>query len=146
MTAASAEIFHGGLGSRARDAMIQAFGADPEFQILFSTDAGGLGLNLQDAASIVVNLEVPWNPAVLDQRIGRVHRLGQRRGVQVLHFVTRGAIEERVRQVVDGKRALFDAVLREEADRIVFSEDGRASFVQQVRALIEPEIAPPEFD
>ncbi len=73
-------------------------------RVLFSTDAGGLGLNLQDAASVVVNLEVPWNPAVLEQRIGRVHRMGQRKSVQVLHFVTRGAIEERVRQVVENKR------------------------------------------
>ena len=51
---------------------------EPDLRVLFSTDAGGLGLNLQEAASIVVNLEVPWNPAVLEQRVGRVHRMGQR--------------------------------------------------------------------
>ena len=69
----------------------RTFRTDDALRVLFSTDAGGLGLNLQDAASVVVNLEVPWNPAVLEQRIGRVHRMGQRKSVQVLHFVTRGA-------------------------------------------------------
>ena len=88
-------MFHGGLGSGARAEMLDAFRGDPEFRVMFSTDAGGLGLNLQEA-SVVVNLEVPWNPAVLEQRIGRVHRMGQQRSVQVLDFVTKGAIEERV--------------------------------------------------
>ena len=64
-------FIHGGLTGRARAEMLDAFQADPEFRVLFSTDAGGTGLNLQEAASIVVNLEVPWNPAVLEQRIGR---------------------------------------------------------------------------
>ena len=132
-----AEIFHGGLNSRARDEMLEAFRLDPEFHVLFSTDAGGLGLNLQEAASIVVNLEVPWNPAVLEQRIGRVHRIGQARSVQVLHFVTRSALEERVRQVVEGKRALFEGLLTEQVDRVVFDDQNRASLVQKVRTLIE---------
>jgi SNF2 family DNA or RNA helicase len=132
-----AEVFYGGLNSRARDEMLEAFRLDPEFHVLFSTDAGGLGLNLQEAASIVVNLEVPWNPAVLEQRIGRVHRIGQRRSVQVLHFVTRSALEERVRQVVEGKRALFEGLLTEQVDRVVFDDQNRASFVQKVRTLIE---------
>ena len=108
------EVFHGGLNSQGAGARCsRRSGSIPEFRVLFSTDAGGLGLNLQEAASIVVNLEVPWNPAVLEQRIGRVHRLGQRRSVQVLHFVTGGAIEERVRQVVESKRALFEGLLSE---------------------------------
>ena len=113
---ARAEVFHGGLDSRARGRMLEDFRDDPSFRVLLSTDAGGLGLNLQEAASIVVNLEVPWNPAVLEQRIGRVHRIGQVRGVRVLHFVTKGAIEERVLRVVEGKRALFEGLLTDEAD------------------------------
>ncbi|HXV75140.1 MAG TPA: DEAD/DEAH box helicase [Candidatus Polarisedimenticolaceae bacterium] len=132
-----ADVFHGGLNARARDEMLEAFRVDPEFHVLFSTDAGGLGLNLQESASIVINLEVPWNPAVLEQRIGRVHRLGQLRSVQVLYLVTRGAVEERVRQVVEGKRALFDGLLTEQADRVVFDEPLRASLVRRVRDLIE---------
>ncbi len=116
--------------------MLDAFHRDPEFRVLFSTDAGGLGLNLQEAASIVVNLEVPWNPAVLEQRVGRVHRIGQSRSVQVLHFVTSGALEERVRQVVEGKQALFEGLLVEQANEVVLDEHARSSFVERARALI----------
>jgi len=132
----TAMVFHGGMDSRARLQTIDAFRVDPSRRVLFSTDAGGLGLNLQDAASVVVNLEVPWNPAVLEQRIGRVHRMGQRRSVQVLHFVTRGAIEERVRQVVENKKALFDGLLVDEVDRVVLDEAVQASFVERVRSLM----------
>ena len=64
-------------------------------RVFLSTDAGGTGLNLQ-AADTVINLEVPWNPAVLEQRIARVHRMGQHRPVQVFNLVTRDSIEERV--------------------------------------------------
>jgi SNF2 family DNA or RNA helicase len=132
------EIFHGGLDSRSRRRLLERFRERPDFRVLFSTDAGGLGLNLQDSASIVVNLEVPWNPAVLEQRIGRVHRLGQLRSVQVLHFVTGDAIEERVRQVVEGKRALFEGLLIDEADRVVVSHSGgQVSLVEQVQRLLD---------
>jgi superfamily II DNA or RNA helicase len=134
-----AEVFHGGLSGPARNQLLESFGADPELRVLFSTDAGGQGLNLQEAASVVVNLEVPWNPAVLEQRIGRVHRIGQRRSVQVLHFVTRDAIEERVRQVVESKRALFEGLLVDELDQVVLDSQGRSSFVERVRELIEEE-------
>lgn len=131
------EIFHGGLASAARGRMIERFHSDPAFRVLFSTDAGGLGLNLQEAASIVVNLEVPWNPAVLQQRIGRVHRMGQRRGVQALHFVTRGAIEERVRQVLENKQALFAGLLTDDADTVLFDDETkRGSLVERVRSLV----------
>jgi SNF2 family DNA or RNA helicase len=135
-------LFYGGLSTRAREETLEAFRLDPEFRVLFSTDAGGLGLNLQEAASIVVNLEVPWNPATLDQRIGRVHRMGQRHSVQVLHFVTRGAIEERVRQVVESKRALFEGLLAEDVDSVVFDERSHSSFMQRVRSLIGDSDAP----
>lgn len=131
------EIFHGGLDSRARRRVLERFRERNEVRVMFSTDAGGLGLNLQDSASIVVNLEVPWNPAILEQRIGRVHRLGQLHSVQVLHFVTSGAIEERVRQVVEGKRALFEGLLIDEADRVVVDNRGRASLVEQVQTLVD---------
>ena len=130
------EVFHGGLSTHARSEMLEAFRVDPTLHVLFSTDAGGLGLNLQETASIVVHLEVPWNPAVLEQRVGRVHRLGQRRSVQVLHFVTRAAIEERVRQLVESKRALFEGLLVEQVDRIEFDADS-TSFVERVRSLME---------
>lgn len=130
-----AEVFHGGLTSSARAEMLDEFRRDPEFRVMFSTDAGGLGLNLQEA-SVVVNLEVPWNPAVLEQRIGRVHRMGQQRSVQVLHFVTKGAIEERVLKVVESKRALFEGLLVDEADEVVLDEPTGAGWVERARVLL----------
>jgi superfamily II DNA or RNA helicase len=134
---ARSTIFHGGLDVRTRARVIDEFREDATFRVLFSTDSGGLGLNLQDAASIVVNLEVPWNPAILEQRIGRVHRLGQRESVQVLHFVTKGALEERIRQVVENKRALFEGLLVDDADRVELDEAVQATFVDRMRALLD---------
>jgi superfamily II DNA/RNA helicase len=72
-----------------RGALVDRFNNDPACRLFLSTDAGGVGLNLQHAAAVVVNMDLPWNPAVLEQRIGRVHRLGQTRGVQVINFVAR---------------------------------------------------------
>jgi len=132
-----AEVFHGGLDGKARIRMLEAFRADESLRVMFSTDAGGLGLNLQEAAAVVVNLEVPWNPATLDQRAARVHRLGQRRQVQVIHFVTFDAIEERVRQVVESKRALFAGLLVDDADRVVLGDAEGGTFVEHLRGLID---------
>jgi SNF2 family DNA or RNA helicase len=134
---ARSAIFYGGLKSATRAQRLEQFRLDPELRVLFSTDAGGLGLNLQDAASIVINLEVPWNPAVLEQRVGRVHRMGQKRSVRVLHFVTRDAIEEKVRQVLEEKQALFDGVLTEGVDHVIFDEAARASLVERVSRLVD---------
>src|SRR5262249_7630502 len=88
---------HGGVPGKQRRGLMDRFREDPQCRVFLSTDAGGTGLNLQ-AADTVVNLEVPWNPAVLNQRVARVHRMGQHRPVQVINLVTRGTIEERVLQ------------------------------------------------
>ena len=61
-------------------------------RIFISTQAGGVGLNRQ-SAEVVVKMDLPWNPAVLEQRVGRVHRLGQKKPVRVINFVTKGSIE-----------------------------------------------------
>jgi SNF2 family DNA or RNA helicase len=86
---------HGGVPSRNRGALMEKFRRDAECKVFLSTDAGGVGLNLQ-AASAVINFEPPWNPARLEQRIGRVHRLGQAHPVHVVHLLTKDSIEERV--------------------------------------------------
>ena len=88
-------FLHGGLPGKDRKAVLETFKADPDCRVFLSTDAGGTGLNLQ-TADTVVNLELPWNPAVLEQRIARVHRMGQSNPVRVVNLVTRGTIEERV--------------------------------------------------
>ncbi len=105
---------HGGVPTHRRGALLDRFRDDPEIQLFISTDAGGVGLNLQ-AASAVVNLDVPWSPAVLEQRIARVHRLGQGQRVQAVLMVARNSYEERVAGLVAAKRELFRNVVTDEA-------------------------------
>src|SRR5256714_6722693 len=98
---------------------MEQFRDDPACRVFLSTDTGGTGLNLQ-TADTVINLEVPWNPAVLEQRIARVHRMGQHRPVQVFNLVTRDSIEERVLKTVAMKRTLFEGVFAGTADEVGF--------------------------
>jgi len=68
-------LFHGGVAGSRRKALVDRFREHDRCRVFLATDAGGVGLNLQHA-SIVVNMDLPWNPAVLEQRVGCVHRLG----------------------------------------------------------------------
>ncbi|MFO0808871.1 MAG: DEAD/DEAH box helicase [Gemmataceae bacterium] len=112
-------LLHGRIPSKDRRPLMERFVNDPDCRVFLSTDAGGTGLNLQ-AADTVIHLEVPWNPAVLDQRTARVHRMGQKRPVGVIHLVTRGSVEERVVQVMVQKRALFEGLFESDSDEIDF--------------------------
>jgi superfamily II DNA or RNA helicase len=104
-------FLHGGLTRRQRDEAVQRF-QDPDGPSVFllSLRAGGVGLNLT-AANQVVHLDRWWNPAVEDQATDRAFRLGQLRDVQVRRFVCVGTVEERVDRMIEGKRALADAVV-----------------------------------
>jgi len=119
---------HGGVPSANRGALIDRFHDDDAVQVFISTDAGGVGLNLQ-CASVLVNLDIPWNPAVLDQRIARIHRLGQRQRVQVILLVAPDSYEERVLGLVQGKRVLFDNVVDPEATEDVVDVSKRLAEV-----------------
>src|SRR5208282_3718498 len=103
-------LFHGGVPGHKRKDLVDRFREDPNCRAFLSTDAGGVGLNLQHA-NVVLNMDLPWNPAVLEQRIGRVHRLGQRQPVRVVNFVAQGTIEEGVLGVLKFKKSLFAGVL-----------------------------------
>ena len=105
---------HGGVPTSKRGELIDRFNDDDACQVFISTDAGGVGLNLQ-TASVLINLDIPWNPAVLDQRIARVHRLGQTRKVQIILLVAAESYECRVLELVQGKRNLFDNVVDQDA-------------------------------
>ncbi|HET9644394.1 MAG TPA: C-terminal helicase domain-containing protein, partial [Burkholderiaceae bacterium] len=104
-------LFHGGVPGDGRQALIDRFHDDPKCRVFLATDAGGVGLNLQHAAAVLVNMDLPWNPAVLEQRIGRVYRLGQRKNVHVVNFVAQGSIEEGMLSVLSFKKSLFAGVL-----------------------------------
>jgi len=103
-------VFHGGVPGVKRTELVDRFRDDPRCRTFLATDAGGVGLNFQHA-SVVMNLDLPWNPAVLEQRIGRVHRLGQRQPVRVINFVAKGTIEEGMLSVLQFKKSLFAGVL-----------------------------------
>ncbi len=106
---------HGGLGLRARHNIVEKFNNDPSTMLFISTDAGGLGLNLQ-AASYVINLDLPWNPAKVEQRIGRAHRIGQVNPVNVINMIAINTVEQRVLDVLYRKQELFEEILDVELD------------------------------
>ena len=125
---------HGGVPSRNRGALMEKFRRDAECKVFLSTDAGGVGLNLQ-AASAVINFEPPWNPARLEQRIGRVHRLGQAHPVHVVHLLTKDSIEERVWETLKLKKSLFAGVFDSPTGEVSFAALGRKSVLQQVKEI-----------
>jgi superfamily II DNA or RNA helicase len=102
--------FHGGVPSEKRPMLVERFRDDPACRVFLSTDAGGTGLNLQHASTIV-NMDLPWNPAVLEQRIARIHRIGQAHPVRVINFVAKGTIEEGMLSVLAFKRSLSAGIL-----------------------------------
>ncbi|MFL5735502.1 MAG: SNF2-related protein [Chloroflexia bacterium] len=106
---------HGGLGLRARQRIVEQFNTDPDTMLFISTDAGGLGLNLQ-AASYVINLDLPWNPARVEQRIGRAHRIGQVNPVNVINIIAANTVEQRVLEILYRKQELFEEILDVELD------------------------------
>lgn len=101
-------LLHGGLPAAERPGVIDRF--REEGGVLVSTDAGGLGLNLQFCHR-VVNYDLPWNPLRVEQRVGRVHRLGQRRTVVVENLVSQTGIEAYVYRLLAEKLRLFDEVV-----------------------------------
>ena len=88
-------VLHGGLTARERAAALAAFASEPR-TVLLATDAAGEGLNLHQGCRLVVNVELPWNPMRLEQRIGRVDRIGQRRTVHAFHLIATGTGEPRI--------------------------------------------------
>ena len=95
---------NGGMDMDARTRTLQTFAQDA--RVLISTDAGGEGLNLQ-FCHVIVNFDMPWNPMRIEQRIGRVDRIGQKHVVRALNFVLEDTVEHRVRQVLEEKLAVI---------------------------------------
>ena len=118
---------HGGVPTAKRGDLMDRFREDDHVQVFVSTDAGGVGLNLQ-SGSVLINLDVPWNPAVLEQRNGRVHRLGQTRKVQIITMVAANSYEEDVFALAQNKQYLFDNVI---------GEDGTEDVVGVSKKLLE---------
>ena len=105
----------GSVPQKKRQGLMHQFQNDPDCQLFITTNAGSTGLNLQ-AADTVINVDLPWNPAVLEQRISRVHRMGQKRPVQVYLLVTRDTLEENMLATLSAKHELSLAVLDPESE------------------------------
>jgi len=137
----------GAVPSAKRGALIDRFFADPDCRVFLSTDAGGLGLNLQ-AASLVINLDLPWNPAVLEQRIGRAHRHGQSSTVHVLNLIAKDTIEERILDTLAAKRHVFAGVFgtEERLTEISFRDAGQDLLRRLDEMLGAPREAVPRLD
>lgn len=131
------EFLHGSLEAKKRDEVIGRFQSDNECRIFLSTDTGSTGLNLQ-AAGIIINLDLPWNPAVLEQRIGRIYRIGQEMPVQVINLVSKDSIEERMIDRLRFKRSLFEGTLDGGDDTIFLSEDRFQGFMESLASLSCP--------
>jgi superfamily II DNA or RNA helicase len=127
----------GAVPSAKRGDLIQKFFDDPACRVFLSTDAGGVGLNLQ-AASLVINLDLPWNPAVLEQRIARAHRHGQLSSVQVINLIAKGTIEERMLDTLAAKKNVFATVFGtdESPTAIKFADMGQ-SLLQKLGDLLK---------
>lgn len=94
-------------------------------------------MNLQ-SGSVVINIDIPWNPAILEQRIGRVHRLGQRRSVRVVNFVSKASIEERILDLLKFKKSLFSGALDEGGEDVVMIGESQIKrYMQTVEAATE---------
>lgn len=126
--------FHGGIPSEKRPELVQRFRDDPACRVFLSTDAGSTGLNLQHASTLV-NMDLPWNPAVLEQRIARVHRLGQARPVQIVNFVAKGTIEEGMLSVLAFKRSLSEGILDGGSNEVSLGGSRLTRFMKDVESV-----------
>lgn len=133
---ARALFFTGAESQKLRTQSVIDFHDDPDARVMFLSDAGGVGLNLQRAASACINLEMPWNPAVLEQRIGRIYRLGQVQPIDVYNLVSECGIEARIASLVASKKALFSGLFDGTSDAVQF--DSKGGFLAQVERLLEP--------
>ncbi len=126
----------GSVPQRRRRAEIQTFKSDPACRLFLSTDSGGVGLNLQDA-SVVVNCDLPWNPAKLEQRIARAWRKHQMRTVTVLNLVSEDTIEHRMLDTLAAKRSLADGVLDGQGDlREIPLKRGAQAFMERLEQVV----------
>lgn len=129
------EYLCGSVPSKQRGQLVENFNTLPESRVFISTDAGSTGLNLQ-VASVLINLDLPWNPAILEQRIARIFRLGQEKPVQILNLVSKGTIEEGMIGKLKFKTSMFEGVLDGGEDTVFVSEDKFKRFMDDLTVVM----------
>jgi superfamily II DNA or RNA helicase len=123
----------GSVPQKKRQGLMHQFQKDPDCKLFITTNAGATGLNLQ-AANTVINVDLPWNPAVLEQRISRAHRMGQKRPVQVFLLVTKDTLEENLLATLSAKHELSLAVLDPDSDT---AEVDMAAGMEELKRRLE---------
>jgi hypothetical protein len=134
----SVVCLNGSMDMEERKRVQEAFAKD--VRILISTDAGGEGLNLQ-FCHVVINYDIPWNPMRLEQRIGRVDRIGQAHAVRAVNFVFEGSVEHRVREVLEQKLAVIfeEFGIDKTGDVLDSAQAGHMFDEMYVEAILNPE-------
>lgn len=132
------EYLHGGIPSPKRKDLVNNFTDIPDCRVFLSTDAGSTGLNLQ-AASVIINLDLPWNPAVLEQRIARIYRIGQLRNIQVINLVSAKSFEEGMIGRLKFKSSLFEGALDGGEDTVFANDEKFQSIMSMVADFVEEE-------
>jgi superfamily II DNA or RNA helicase len=126
----------GSVPQKKRRGEILLFKSDPGCRVFLSTDSGATGLNLQNA-SVVINCDLPWNPAKLEQRIARAWRKHQTRPVTVVNLISENTIEHRMLDTLSHKRALADGVLDLKGDlKEIKLRSGKQAFLAKLEQLI----------
>src|SRR6266571_4454307 len=126
----------GSVPQKLRQGLVHEFQNNPRCRLFLTTNAGSTGLNLQ-AANTVINVDLPWNPAVLEQRIARAHRMGQKNPVQVYLLVTEETIEEKLLGTLAAKHDLALAALDMDSNvREVALASGMEELKQRLEVLL----------
>lgn len=134
--------FHGSLNVKQKEDAIEAFRHEAE--ILICTEAGGEGRNLQ-FADILVNYDLPWSPLKIEQRIGRIHRFGQKNDCLILNFCTRDTVAERVIEVLEQKIRLFEESIGP-SDMLLGTVEDDLRFSRSLMDFITGRIDRKDFD
>ena len=130
----------GSVPQQRRRAEINAFKNDPECRVFLSTDSGATGLNLQNA-SVVINCDLPWNPAKLEQRIARAWRKHQTRPVTVFNLISENTIEHRMLDTLAIKQTVAASVLDRPGEvKEIKLRSGRQAFLERLKQLVVPPV------
>lgn len=125
----------GEINVKDRKEIIERLNND-NLDIVMLTDCGAFGLNLQ-SANILINVDIPWNPAIIKQRIGRIYRIGQKNMMRVINLIIKDSIEERVLQVIDIKNNLFDSIFNENNCKEIKLKTAKGITYRELGALVE---------
>ncbi len=135
-------IFHGSLSAEQKEKEIAEFKEKGE--ILICTEAGGEGRNMQ-FSDVLINYDLPWSPLKMEQRIGRIHRFGQKNDVIIINFATRNTVAERVLNILENKIRIFEESIGP-SDIMLGSIEEDGNFTQLIMDLVAERISKKEFE